>query len=193
MRLPDKLLAIDIESTGSDFKIHDICQIGAVLLNKDLSEINRFRTYVKPLTEARDPEAMSIHKIDETLLGKSPELEDALILLEGFVGGLKVSPAAWGVTFDCIFLREQYAKIGRKYPFHYRCLDLKSIVIWELSKHGYSKWSGVESCLKAMGLKFEGSQHDALDDILNVVRMLRIIINERQGALDALQKAIQCL
>lgn len=177
MKLPFKIVALDLETTDVDFNAGEIIQIGAVILNEDLEITNSYAECLKPLKIHRDPEAMAVNKISEETLQSAPHPMVVFSEFEKFAteGTGEEHPilAAWGTHFDVTFLREEYKQLGRPYPFSYRCIDLKSIAIWELAKRGQSLSGGVSKFLEALGLSFEGSEHDGLDDIKNVVRILQ--------------------
>ncbi len=175
MKLPNKYIAIDIETTDADYRKGDIIQIGAVVVNEDLSIGERFSTYIKPTSDFRNPEAMNVNKISEEILANAMDAEEALSCFESFALDVEKRPllAAWGAYFDVVFLKEFYRKIGRKYPFSYRCLDLKTIAIWEAAKMEDSVSGGVSAFLEKNGLIFEGTTHDGLDDIVNTMKIIQ--------------------
>ncbi len=175
MKLPNKYIAIDIETTDSDYAKGDVIQIGGVVVNEDLCLGKAFSMYLKPLTSYRNPEAMEKNQITEEMLDAALEAETTLEAFEKFCWEVDKRPmlAAWGTYFDVGFLRGYYRKMGRKWPFSYRCLDLKSIAIWEAAKLGDSDSGGVTGFLERNGMKFEGREHDGLDDILNTMRIIQ--------------------
>lgn len=181
MKLPTKYIAIDIETTDADYRKGDIIQIGAVVVNEDLSidiPNGTFNIYIAPTSDFRNPEAMAVNKISEETLSKALMCQGALERFESWSQQFSDRPllAAWGTYFDVTFLREYYRKIGRKYPFSYRCLDLKSIAIWEAAKRGQSAEGGVHTFLEMNGLTFEGNPHDGLDDIINTMRIIQAYV-----------------
>lgn len=177
MKLPNKYIAIDIETTDADAGVGDVIQIGAVVLNQDLSMGNKFSTYINPTSTYRNERAMEVNKISEKTLEKAPSPEMALNEFEKwvFLEGGERPPllAAWGTYFDVTFLRAFYKRLDRAWPFSYRCLDLKSIAIWEEAKKGHSASGGLNKFLEFVGLEFKGQAHDALDDIINTVRIIQ--------------------
>lgn len=178
MKLPNKYVAIDIETTGAEGDVADVIQIGAITLNEDLSFAEEFMVVIKPTSNYRDPKAMEVNKISEEVLEMALTNDVALDKFEQFCfstsGSDRPLLAAWGTYFDVTFLRAYYKRIGRKWPFSYRCLDLKSIAIWEVSKRdGDTASGGVETFLNLLGLEFEGNAHDALDDIRNTLRIIQ--------------------
>ncbi len=175
MKLPNKYIAIDIETTDSDHKKGDVIQIGAVVLNEDLSIGETFSTYIRPIKGYRNPDAMNVNKISEEILANAPTYNEALEKFENFALSISNKPllAAWGTYFDVTFMREWYKWLERKWPFSYRCLDLKSIAVWEAAKLGESDSGGVSGFIERTGQTFEGNPHDGLDDILNTVKIIQ--------------------
>lgn len=175
-KLPYKLIAIDLETTDLDPEKGSIIQIGAVYVDKTLSIRGRFNMFVKPLDDYRHPKAMAVNKIsEETLQKEGKDIRQALGAFEFFCSDAG-QLASWGAHFDIPFLKKQYEKIGRRYPFSYRYFDLKSVAIWEMARRGKPMVSGVEKFLKANDLKFDGIAHDALADIDNTVSLLKSFI-----------------
>jgi DNA polymerase III epsilon subunit-like protein len=176
MQLPFKLVCIDLETTGLDMKRASIVQLSAVIVNKQFEPIRglEFNSYVKPLDSYKEPNAMKIHEIPENIFNNAPTLEEVLIMFENFCLNEKIL-ASWGTYFDIPFLKEQYEKIGRKYPFSHRTIDLKSIATWERAIDGIEIKGGLKHYLKSLDHDFKGVQHDALCDIRNTVELLKII------------------
>lgn len=175
MKLPSKIVAIDLETTDSDHHLGDIAQIGAVIVNEDLSLGATFSEYAHPLSDHRSKRAMEVNHIDETILDAAahPSVVLASFLTFAKQAGNLPILASWGTYFDITFLRETYRKLGIDYPFSYRCIDLKTIAIWEMAKCGKSMSGGVNKFLEALDMSFEGTPHDGLDDIINTMRIIK--------------------
>lgn len=179
--LPGHLLCIDVEATGTNMSKHNICQIGVALVDTKLNIVDKYSSIIKPFSSDRDPDAMRVHNISEEVLAQSRSFNEVMIELESKLG---VNPkrytlAAWGTHFDIIFLREEYKKFNRVYPFSYRCFDLKSAAIWSASCLGMSVgFGGISKYCKKLGISFEGTKHDALADILNSIYILQTFKKE---------------
>lgn len=176
MRLPHKLVAIDIETTGLFPELGaEVIEIGAVIVNEDLSMGPTYKSYIKPSTSYRDPKAMSINLISEETLADAPALTDVMADLWRFAtantGSTQPVLAAWGPNFDVHFLQSACRANGIDFKYNFRPVDIKSIAWWELAKRHTSS-NGVAGYLKKMGLEFEGPKHDALSDIVNTCRLL---------------------
>jgi len=177
MKLPHNLICIDIETTCSDEEKGSIIQLSAARVKQNFTHVlgDSFNLYVKPLDSYRNPEAMAVNKISEEILSTAYTLHDALDLFESFCEDDNIL-AAWGNYFDVVFLRKQYEKIYREYPFSHRSMDLKSIAIWEMAKRNKPMTSGVSKFLKELGRPFVGEQHNAIDDISNTINILKEFI-----------------
>lgn len=186
MKLPFKLVAIDLETTDSDPKKGDIIQIGAVIVNEDLSLGETFNSYLKPYSDYRNPQAMAVNGISEETLDNAPFGDGVLQGFEEFAeqAGRRPILAAWGAYFDVPFLEAYYEKIGRTYPFSFKSFDLKSVAIWEASKGDvaqettYRRDGGLGAYVEGLGLEFEGKAHDALDDILMAVKVIQKLASQ---------------
>jgi len=178
MKFPHNLVCIDVETTDSNKYLGSIIQLSAIVVDQNFNVIpaREFNTYIKPLDDFRNPDAMAVNKISEEILRTAPTLQEALEMFESFCDE-DDNLSAWGAYFDIPFLRKQYEKIYRKYPFSYRYFDLKSVAIWEMAKRDIQMTSGVTKFLNALNTSFVGIQHDALDDIKNSVEILRILKN----------------
>jgi|SRR3989304_3153442 len=184
MKFPFDTIFIDIETTDVDSHLGSIIQIGAIAVDDEFKILDSFSTYIKPLDSHRNQKAMSVNKISEEVLVQSPTLVEALELFENFAlqksENKKNILAAWGAYFDIPFLRAQYAKIYREWPFGHKSIDLKTIAIWELGKRNIPISGGVVKALKYLNLEFEGQQHDALADIKNTFRILKKLLDQEK-------------
>lgn len=173
MKLPFNLICIDLETTDTDNEVGSIVQLGAFAVTPEFKICRGpFSTYVQPLDNYRNPEAMRVNKITEEQLKDAPPLVDVLKDFEEFCKTDKFL-SSWGAYFDIPFLRMQYKKIGREYPFSYRSFDLKTVAIWEAAKKDIPVGGGVGRFLKELKLPFDGKRHDAVDDIKNSIKIIK--------------------
>ena len=180
MEFPHKIIAIDIETNGTNSKTGSIIQMGAVLIDEEFEIKGEYNAYIKPIDEYWNEEARNVHKIEkEWLLENGKDPLDFLKEFEEFAKtwDCRVILASWGNYFDATFVKDYYMRLTKKYPFSYRSIDLKSIALWELAKRGipmnYERGHGVESFLSQLGMKFEGTPHNALDDIKNTIKIMQ--------------------
>jgi DNA polymerase III epsilon subunit-like protein len=182
MNLPDKYIAIDIETTGLTGDIADVVQIGAVVLNEDLTTGPTMSIVIRPTTDFRDPKAMAVHGITEEQLAAADEAEVCLDIFERWCAehvGRRPQFAAWGAYFDVSFMKAYYKRLNRKWPFSHKAFCLKTAAIWEASTQGISGRGGLGSFVERLGLTFEGKPHDGLDDILMSVKVVQALTNQR--------------
>jgi DNA polymerase III epsilon subunit-like protein len=182
MKLPKKLLAIDLECTGTDARVYDVIQIGAVVVGEKWTIDAEFTSYICPLSDARDSEAMRVNGISEETLAAAPEYGLVLDRYEEFAKkvGMPAILAAWGAYFDIPFSQAYYRRVSRKWPFQWRCVDLKSIAMWELAKREMLQktdgrpivFPGLSRCAELVGFELTGRKHDGLADIKNAVRII---------------------
>jgi inhibitor of KinA sporulation pathway (predicted exonuclease) len=86
--------------------------------------------------------------------------------------------ASWASYFDAPFLRAQYDKIGRAWPFGNKSFDFKSIAIWEMAKRNIVIVEGLSAYSSKLGLDFDGTPHDALSDIKSAREILKKLASE---------------
>lgn len=175
MILPKELVCLDIETTGTEFDVSSVIQISAVLVNKQFNIIDEFNEFIKPLDSYRNTKAMEVNKISEETIADGMSLNNALELFENFCGKNKLI-GSWPSGFDWPFLRKQYEKIGRTYPFGRKVVCLKSIAIWEMSKRNMEVRGGIKKVIELLNKEFIGTPHNAIDDIKNSIYILQEFI-----------------
>lgn len=182
MRLPNTLICLDIETTGTTADRHSIIQIGALAIRPDLSTASTFNRLIRPVPGDKwDRRAEEVHSISqERLEAEGLPYYDALAYFYDWAhkatGDSRPMLASWGTYFDIAFLRAFHARVGLRWNYQRKCIDLKSIAYWEMAKResgiGIDGF-GVEGTLQALGMKFEGKPHDGFDDIVNTMRIIR--------------------
>ena len=177
-----KLIVLDLECTDSDMVLGDICEIGAWYMPSPDSYPDRsFQSYVKPLTDHRNPEAMASHGIPEVTLAAAPHckvvLEEFMQWCRSVAGGRRYILSAWGTHFDIPYLRMQHRKIHEEYPHPGRSFDAKTYATAALVKEHGVNTQGARNCIKTadrLGADVEGLQlHSAKDDALGAALAVR--------------------
>lgn len=139
----DHIAFIDIETTGIDVTEHEIIEVGAIVVTRDLATIvAEYDALVHP----KHPETASRGKQGSRqafeVNGYEPavwdawgvELDTALTGLAAVIEGC--TPAGKQVDFDVAFLRVAYASAGRPWPAHpYRTFDVTGLC-WPLRARG---------------------------------------------------------
>jgi DNA polymerase III epsilon subunit-like protein len=190
-------IALDIETTGLEPKLHDIIEFGAVfddLANPlPLDQLPRFHAYIKKSVYRGDPYALSMHPAIFKKIAK-PGDGDNVIPLSGLMWSLvnwldkihypfnekkkryEVNVAGKNAAgFDIPFLKEH---IPGRWPdeknyhevyFKHRVID-PSILYFDPSKD--DGLPDTKTCLERAGLGGE-SPHTAVEDALLVVQLVR--------------------
>lgn len=182
MRLPFSLIVIDLETNGASKEHpteHRIIEIGAVRLDEDLRNMDEFSMLVdgRPVL----PEVVKIHGItDQDLVGK-PKFAEAHVLFDEWCGKKQeYLLGAWGCYFDMPVLREEYVRIGAKYPHRGEAIDIKGAAWIDLLRQGKPvRHLGLEQACGLYGIPFEGKKHRAVDDARMTARILQAIVGKR--------------
>lgn len=173
-------IVIDIEATGTDPEVYDLCQLGAVKMCASCFQIyDKFVSLARPLSARVDPRAMAVHSIPIEQLFKAPPVAEVLTSFEEWLGPKPKGfmPAFWG-CWDQSFLRVIYRRIDtginpRWYPLTGKQIDVKSIAYHEIAKlKGFYPKGGLGLISGNLRLPlFE--QHDALGDAIRTAEILR--------------------
>lgn len=175
-----KYLCVDLEMSGGTPGVHDIIQIGAVLLNDQFEEISSFDTLIFPEHEEDfDPGSKRIHGISRFELNDAPSLDETLEELEDWLadeGGfhsrtsmrhLKI--CGQGINNDISFLKSSYHTINLSWPFAYQYLDLQDMTFLfaHIMKANDAKAPdrlNLNSIAEYFGMERDRDKHDALED-----------------------------
>jgi len=189
IELDHDMIIIDIETTGVGDSIYginySICELAAVKMNKNLEVYEEFYTYeyIRPIEDPLDKKsymqaAMDTHKIPKEKLINAPKFEEVIGKFEEWVGPNKqhYQLASWGDSFDFPFMQAQYYKIGKKWPFFYRYMDLRSIFQWEKMKLGSHDEYKLKDYCREYGITVnEQAYHTARGDVYLLVKLLHAI------------------
>jgi DNA polymerase-3 subunit epsilon len=103
-------IILDTETTGLDFRLDRIIELGGVELVNKFPTGRTFHEYINPGDRQIHPEAMAIHGIsDADLAGKPRFAEIADAFLE-FIDGAHV--VAHNASFDASFINAELERIG---------------------------------------------------------------------------------
>jgi len=184
------MLAVDLETTGLNPRHHEITQIGAILLDRELKELGEFETLVKIDYPERGLEGgFDVFKytgITQDSLKDAPTLKKSLRAMEVFVrskiGGFSLeSVAVFGQNprFDVGFLEEAYRSLGWKFPFDFHVIGLESAyVFYSLKKNGTLPVGlRLKDICKKAGIK-NAQEHNAIADIRATVDSLRALLEK---------------
>jgi inhibitor of KinA sporulation pathway (predicted exonuclease) len=188
MKLNNELLIIDLETTSSQdedgYQVNnDIIQIGAVLLDRNLDEIDRFTSLVKP----REPITEYITNLTGITQDQVDIAPDFLTVANNLiewassnVNNIKnIRICAWGTYFDVPILRRQFREYKVNYPFSGTAFDIKTLaMIWMSMSNRRTDKLSVEHVATTMGYQATGAYHDAMVDADMETAILKRIMND---------------
>jgi len=165
-----RVLMIDVETTGFDPSRNTCVEIGAVMLDESLSLTQEFTSLIAPTEGAEIVElAMRINRIDQAQLIGAPRSEDVVERFHKIFRLDESVPllAGWNVWFDASFLRELYRQARRVWPFAHRLIDVQSIISFHCSLEGFSQDEAIGRFLG------ERQVHRALADARHTARLFQ--------------------
>lgn len=172
MNFPFSVIVLDLETAGDPDQ--KVVEIGAVRLDEQLTITHEFQAIVdgRPMTD----EVIKIHGITAEMLEGKPKFQEIRRDFEVWCEAFEPY-ALWSWSdFDQITLRNEYRRNGLKYALQGHAFDLKSVVWWEILKHGYpSRKLPVDRALSILGIPFEGQRHRALPDALMEAKLLQFV------------------
>jgi DNA polymerase-3 subunit epsilon len=174
------LLVLDVETTGSDPNLHEIVEVGAVLLDaSSLQPMRSFQSFIRPgQFQNADPRALRIHGLTAHNLESAPSAAEAVDkFVEEF--GLGCTFCGWNIAFDTQFLRGLFRRADRQGQFD--LIDYHKIDLWSLLELAWicglcpqEPKSLTDVCRM---LRIERSVvHSALQDALIAAEVLRATI-----------------
>lgn len=187
---------VDVETTGFYPDLHEIIEIGAVVVTPDLSmELGHVSLRVLPTSlQHATEEALRINGYDPELWDETGlELDDALSHLARMVtaprgparaeSDLAGAPmmAGQNIGFDERFLRRAFEKSDRAWPFHtHRTFDLIGLC-WPLYARGDVSSMSLDSLCAHFGIE-RPPVHRALADARAALEVARQMMGRYQGA-----------
>lgn len=188
-----KILSLDLElnkDTDENVggKTTDIIEIGACILDTEKGEIvSTFKQVVKPEGFTRLSKFIVILTgiTDEEINRDGVSLSEAYNkLVEYRNNHFDITPnrqtifqMQWGCG-DFEELQAQTEKVGCKWVFHRRTIDVKTVHQTVCMAKGWKTQSGLAKSMTRYGLAFKGKIHRATDDSVNTAKLyLHIIKN----------------
>ncbi len=166
MPLPtfERYLAItDVETTGLDWEINEIIEIGLIVARQpDLKIVDELDVKVRPEhIETADPRSLEIAGYDEADWQSALPLKEAMAMYSEKAGDAIF--VAHPVVVDYSFIDRAFRKSGIENPLHYQTFDPTSMA-WILlrDKEEFPKITLVELA-KYFGLENEPAPHRAIN------------------------------
>lgn len=161
--MKERLVVVDVETTGIDADKYSLVSIGAVKIN-DPNDTFYGECDIWP-GAAIDSGALRVNgmKIEEITAG---ERQSEAELTKAFVDWLPKDPImiAHNASFDRDFIDAACKRGNINNPFGFRTLDVHTFVFMHLMRKGENipKNLSLNNCLKSLGLPPEPNPHNAL-------------------------------
>lgn len=160
------LLFIDLEMTGLDPTIHEIVEVGALVVDGKTFEVKKeYEAKVKPShIQTADKKALEINGYAREKWENAKPLKQALEELSELAPG--AIPAGWNIGVDKMFLDFAFITAGIKPSYDYHTIDVHTLA-W---KHIFPDTSiavtevKLSRVCKHFGIK-RGEKHRAMADI----------------------------
>lgn len=158
------LLFLDLETTGLNPGVHEITEIGALLVSQPEFEVLKtFEAKTLPThLETASPEALQIGHFDAALWQKEGRpLKEALLELSEIGQGAIL--AGFNLTFDWAFLQNSFNEVGLPDPFYYHRYDVMSSAFSMLYHQVNINKFSLRECCQFFGIS-NRKAHTALAD-----------------------------
>lgn len=193
------IVFFDLETGGLNGKEHPITQVAAVVVDRNLREIECYERKVKFLEENCDPVALEKNHYDPEVWARdaiSPKIvvkEFTAILRKhadlnnvSAKGRPYVSCQMAGhnaAVFDRQFLNDWYKRLGEYCPGDWRVLDTLQLAQWWYFATGNPRPENfrLETLCSEFGIELEGDAHDALVDVRATVELARVLTRKKDG------------
>lgn len=159
-----KLIFLDLEMTGLDPDIHEIIEVGWLIVEaKTFKILSMFESKIKPEhLETADQEALKVAGYSKSLWKKAGNLKSVMLKLS------RVAPNAMlagnAIHTDWLFLQKAFTKLDITPTFSHRLLSVDSMVYAVLFKESRVKSMGMRSgAADYFGIEFP-EKHSALAD-----------------------------
>lgn len=175
----DRIVILDLEATcwndaiGNNGRIMEAIEIGAAHATLSGEILDTFQTFIKPVINPRLTDfCSSLTGITQNDVDGAPGYIEAITDFDDWLQKTGCSVwSSWG-AYDKGQL-ERDSKLHKMWPRFLECRHINLKKPWKRSNR--SKRDPLRAALDFHGLTFEGTIHRALDDTLNIVRLLPFI------------------
>lgn len=160
----------------------EIIEIGAVKLNQQYEQIDRFSCYVRPELNHITKKVTEITGITDETLTEAVDFAQAMEAFVSWIGQEPVRIYAWSESDKKQLLSElRYKKLynGQLPENMRRWMDFQKVYTRIM---GLSRSMSLSSAINIIDNDFEGHQHSALDDAANSAELLRLVKNKERFA-----------
>ena len=156
--------------------IHEIIQVGAVLLDDDNTEINRYETLVKPQYSTIRKKITDLTGITNDMVKDAPHIDGAIQgLLDILVDADNTIICTWSDSDTKAILKEMELKGLHNAIISKLCETYYDIQTEFDNKVGFDKQVSLTNALELVGIDFEGRAHGALADAINTAKLYKEI------------------
>jgi len=173
----EKPIAItDVETTGLDFAIQEIVEIGLVVVDqKTLKILDTLDVKVKPEhIETANEFALNLNGYNETNWKNAITLKEAMSIY-----GEKTKDAifcAHNMTFDWSFIFEAFRKTGVKNQMDHHRIDLFTMIWMKLRNSNCEKFS-LNEAAKRLGVPEEPMPHRGINGAMTAYEIYKKLVS----------------
>ena len=156
---------------------NELIEIGAVKMDDDFNEVDRYQSYVMPDYGKMDSHIIKLTGITDEKLEGAPRFKDAMQDFEKWIGGGAVTFYSWSMADIRQFQTESAFK-------EYQSETLRKMEKnWIDFQEEYSRLLGIDKRIKlkqavsSADYDFKGAQHTALADAVNTAEILKLSKN----------------
>jgi inhibitor of KinA sporulation pathway (predicted exonuclease) len=174
-------LFVDLEATCNDEprisrEEMEIIEIGAVVLDARLREVDRFTTFVRPvLHPVLTPFCVQLTTIQQLQVDRAPGFAEALGRFEAWFKTYSLELwSSWGM-YDVRQFARDCSRHGLRNPLdELRHVNAKD----EFTRATGKRAGGLGAALRELNLKFEGTPHRGVDDASNIGRIAALLYGD---------------
>ena len=181
----ENLLIIDFEATcANDNSIKmeemEIIEFAGILVNKKSLEIKKeFTEFIKPVRHPKLTRFCSkLTTITQEMVDSGKTFSEVLANFNKVMNGQDAVFISWGY-YDKNQLKQDCAYHKVQYPFDEEHINIKIFLAHYLK---LQKPKSVGGMLKYLRLTFEGTPHRGIDDVKNILRIIRKV-NDKENKL----------
>ncbi|TSA56819.1 3'-5' exonuclease [bacterium] len=165
----------DVETTGLDFAIQEIVEIGLVVINQQTLEIlDTLDIKVKPEhIKTADEFALKLNGYNKTDWENAVTLKEAMSLYGDKTKGAIF--CAHNVTFDWSFIFEAFRKTGIKNQMDHHRIDLFTMIWMKLRNLDFEKFN-LNVVAKHLGIPEEPMPHRAINGTMTAYEIYKKLI-----------------
>lgn len=180
-----QLVVFDLEMSGSNAAVHEVLEVGAILVGMEAGWPERAAvgTKVRPKRIGNaEPGALKVVGYTSKSWREAVELRDAFGQVHAIAAGEVL--AGWGIGQDIAFLVEVCKQLGLPWPFASVAIDIQPIARQILRNTGQVDRFNLGHVADRLGIGRMG-EHSALADAYATYDVLLKLFERRPGAADA--------